>query len=176
MTGIVAGSAALIGVALGWWGAVIVALLAVALLAVRPDRPRRAICVVALAAVVLGAWRAESVPRPAQIVRAVQGAPSAVVVTAPDLTGQRQSFVVAMPGEPGLPAHGDSARVCVMAEPVPVVRLGDAVQMRGTMKNLADLPMGVRAAISARGCVASLYATSIQVLGASPSLPAGWPI
>ena len=173
MTGIVAGAAALIGVALGWWGAVIVTLLAVIFLAVGPNRPSWAMCVVALAAVVVGAWRAETVPRPAQIERAVQGAPSAVVVTAPDLTGERQSFVVTMPGRPGLPAHGESVRICVMAAPVPVVRLGDTLQARGTVKSVADLPMGVRAALTARGCVASLYATSIQVLGASPGLLRG---
>ena len=173
MTGIVAGSAALIGVGLGWWGAAIVTLLAVALLAIGPNRPRWAICVVAVAAAVLGAWRAETVPQPAQIDRALQGAPSAVVVTAPDLTGRRQSFVVAMPGGSGLSAHGDSARICVIAAPVPVVRLGDTLQARGSVESLADLPMGVRAALAARGCVASLYATSIQVLGASPSLLRG---
>src|SRR5688500_15411721 len=98
MTGIVAGAAALIGVASGWWGAAIVALLAVMLLAVGPRRPRWAICAVAIAAVVLGAWRAESDPSSAQIARVFQGAPSGVVVTAPDFTGQRQSFVVALPG------------------------------------------------------------------------------
>jgi competence protein ComEC len=81
--------------------------------------------------------------------------------------------VVAIPNGPGLPAHGDSARICVMAAPVPVVHLGDTLQARGTVKSLADLPMSVRAVISARGCVGSLYATSIHVLGASPSLLRG---
>src|SRR5688572_26153490 len=120
MTGIVAGSAALIGVASGWWGAAIVALLAVILLAVGPSRPRWAICAVAIAAVVLGAWRAESDPSPTRIARVSQGAPTGVVVTAPDFTGQRQSFALALPGEPGLAGHGLPARVCVMAGPVPV--------------------------------------------------------
>ena len=173
MTGIVAGAAALIGVASGWWGAAIVALLAVILLAVGPSRPRWAICAVAIAAVVLGAWRAESDPSPARTARVSQGAPSGVVVTAPDFTGQRQSFAVELPGEPGLVADGLPARVCLMAGPVPVVRLGDTVEAKGKIEILADLPMGLRAAISARGCIASLYATSIRVSGSSPSVLRG---
>jgi competence protein ComEC len=173
MTGIVAGAAALIGVASGWWGVAIVALLAVILLAVEPSRLGWAICAVAMAAVVLGAWRAESDPSPAQIARVSQSAPSGVVVTAPDFTGQRQSFAVALPGEPGLAAHGLPARVCVMVGPVPVVRLGDTVEAKGKVENLADLPMGLRAAISARGCIASLYATSIRIVGSSPSVLRG---
>jgi hypothetical protein len=39
MTGIVAGSAAMMGAAIGWWGAVIVTLLVVVMLALRPSRP-----------------------------------------------------------------------------------------------------------------------------------------
>lgn len=173
MTGIVAGAAALIGVASGWWGAAIIAVLVVVLPVLGPNRPRWTICAVAIAAAILGAWRAESDPSPAQIARTSQSVPSGVVVTAPDFTGQRQSFVVTLPDEPGLAAQGLSARVCVMAGPVPVVRLGDTVQASGKLENLADLPMGLRAAISARGCGASLYATSIRVLDSSPSVLRG---
>jgi competence protein ComEC len=173
MTGIVAGSAALIGAATGWWGAVVVALLAVVMAAVAPKRPCWAICAVALAAVFLGAWRAEIDPPPAQIGRAVQGASSAVVVSAPSLTGQRQSFTVELPVDSELPTNGLSARVCVVAGPVPVVQLGDRVRASGKLENIADLPLGLRAALSVRGCVASLYATSIDVLGSSPSMLRG---
>jgi competence protein ComEC len=173
MTGIVAGSAALIGAAIGWRGAMIVALLAVVMLAVAPMRPRWAICAVALAAVIVGAWRAETNPAPDQIGRVIQGAPSGVVVSAPKLTGQRQSFTIELPVEHGLPANGLPARVCVTAGPVPVVHLGDMVQTSGKTDYLADLPMGLGAAISARGCMASLYAPSIRVLSSSPSLLRG---
>ena len=169
MTGIAAGAAALIGVALGRWGVVIIALLTVAMLAIRPSRPRWDLCAVAFAAVVLGAWRAETVRPLTQIDRDVQGVPSAIVVTAPDVTGQRQSFAVELPSEPGMPADGFSARVCVTAGPVPVVRLGDIVQAIGEVDYPEDLPMGRRAAMSARGCLASVYATSIRILGSSPS-------
>ena len=47
MTGIVAGSAALMGAATGWWGAVVVALLAVVAAAAAPQRPCWAIYAVA---------------------------------------------------------------------------------------------------------------------------------
>src|SRR5215218_5407169 len=173
MTGIAAGAAALIGVALGRWGVVIFALLTVAMLAIRPSRPRSGLCAVALAAVVLGAWRAETVRPLTQIDRDVQGVPSAIVVTAPDVTGQRQSFAVELPSEPGMPANGLSARVCVTSGPVPVVRLGDIVQALGEVEYPEDQPMGRRAAMSARGCMASVYATSIRILGSSPSMLRG---
>ena len=173
MTGMVAGAAALIGVAIGWWGAVCVALLAAVTLAVGQNRPRWSICAVALVAVVLGAWRAETDSPVVHIDHLIQGAPSAVVVTVPDLTGQRQSFAVELPSEYGVPAASRAARVCVVAGPVPAVRLGDTVRASGKMENLADLPMGIRAALSARGCVASLYATSVRVLSASPSVLRG---
>ncbi|HEX2282482.1 MAG TPA: hypothetical protein VHG52_12055, partial [Thermomicrobiales bacterium] len=159
MTGIMAGAAALIGAAIGWWGVAIVALLIVVALAVTPNRSRWAIYAVALVAVVISAWRAESGTPPAQIIDVEQGALSALVVTAPDLTGQRQSFAIELPDEPGLQTNGSSARVCVVAGPVPVIRLGDTVQASGKLENLADLPMGNRAAMLARGCTASFYAT-----------------
>jgi competence protein ComEC len=173
MTGIVAGSATLIGAAIGWRGAMIVVLLAVVMLAVSPMRPRWTICAVALAAVIVGAWRAETDPPPAQIDRVIQGAPSGVVVSAPKLTGQRQSFTIELPVEHGPPANGLPARVCVTAGPVPVVHLGDTVQTSGQTEYLADLPMGLGAALSARGCMASIYATSTRVLDSSPSLLRG---
>jgi competence protein ComEC len=170
MTGIIAGAAALIGAAIGWWGVAIVALLMVVVLAVAPSRSRWPVYAVGLAAVVLGAWRAETDPPPSQMSHIAQSAPSALVVTSPVFTGQQQSFAIEWPGEPGLPANGLSARVCVVAGPVPVIRLGDTVEASGKLENLNDLPMGNRAAMSARGCTASLYATSIRVLGSSPSV------
>jgi hypothetical protein len=55
MTGIVAGTATLVGVALVWWGILIVALLAVLAIAIGSTRPRWEICAIAMVAVVLGA-------------------------------------------------------------------------------------------------------------------------
>ena len=56
MTGIVAGTAALVGAAFGWSGALVVALLTVLALAIWSSRPPWANCAVAMVAVVLGAW------------------------------------------------------------------------------------------------------------------------
>ena len=67
MTGIIAGTAALVGVAFGWWGAVIVALVTVLALAIGSSRLPWANCAVAMVAVVLGAWRAETILPPAEL-------------------------------------------------------------------------------------------------------------
>jgi competence protein ComEC len=170
MTGIVAGTAALVGAALGWWGAVMIALLAVLALAIGSNRAPWAVCAVALAAVVLGAWRAEALPQPGETGHLVQDARSAVVVTAPVLAGQRQHFAVVPTVHAGPTGTGPSTRTCVIAGPVPVVHLGDAVKLQGTMESAVDLSTGQRAAISTRGCVASLFATSMQVVDSSPSV------
>jgi amino acid transporter len=55
MTGIIAGTAALLGVAFGWWGALIVALVTVLVLAMRSSRLPWADGAVAIVVVVLGA-------------------------------------------------------------------------------------------------------------------------
>jgi competence protein ComEC len=62
------------------------------------------------------------------------------------------------------------ARVCVTADPFPVVHLGDAVELHGAFEGAADLSMRNRAAISIRGCVGSLYAVSMRVIDSSPSM------
>ncbi|MCD6033715.1 MAG: ComEC/Rec2-related protein, partial [Thermomicrobiales bacterium] len=170
MTGIAAGTAALTGTALGWWGAVLVSLLAVLALATLPRRAPRAVCAVAVAAVVLGAWRAETLPAPAEGAALVPNAPTTVVVTVPVVTGQRQHFAVETSVGDGLPADGLPARVCVSADPFPIVHLGDVLHLEGTMEVATDLSRGFQAAISARGCLASLSATSLRVIGSSPSV------
>jgi hypothetical protein len=67
MIGIVTGTAALVGATLGWWGAVIVALLTLLALAIGRTRPPWANCAVAIVAVVLGAWRAETDAPPSRL-------------------------------------------------------------------------------------------------------------
>src|SRR5215210_2622205 len=138
MTGIVAGTAALVGVAFGWWGALIVALLAVLALATGSSRPPWTNCAVAIVAVVLGAWRAETHAPPAEIDRLVRDAGSAVVVTAPVFTGQRQYFVVEPAIGDGSTDYRVPARVCVTAGPIPIVHLGDAVELHGKPEVAAD--------------------------------------
>jgi competence protein ComEC len=58
----------------------------------------------------------------------------------------------------------------VTTDPIPVVRLGDTIRLQGTMEVATDLSREFHAAISTRGCVASLSATSLSVIGSSPSL------
>ena len=170
MTGIIAGTAVIVGVALGWWGALIVALLTILALALGSSRPRRTIGVVAMVAVVVGALRAETHAPAAEIGDLFSNARSAIVVNAPVSTGQQQYFAVE-------PAIGDEssnsrlpARVCVTADPMPVVHLGDTVELHGALEVAADLSMGNRAALSIQGCAGSLYAESIRVTDSRPSM------
>jgi len=170
MTGIVAGTAALLGVAFGWWGALIVALVTVLALAMRSSRLPWASGAVAMVVVVLGAWRAEVDGPTAEIGRLVQDAPTADVVTAPVFTGQRQYFAVESRIGNGSSDSRLPDRVCVTADPMPVVHLGDAVELHGILEIAADLPMKTRAAISMRGCAGSLYAESVQVIDSPTSV------
>jgi competence protein ComEC len=170
MTGIVAGAAALVGVALGWWGALIIALLILLALAAGRSRPPWANCAVAMVAVVLGAWRAETLAPPAETGHLVREARSAVVVTAPVLTGPRQYFAVEPAIGDGSSDSRQPARVCVTADPYPVVHLGDVVELNGAFEAATDMSMSNRAAISIRGCAGSLYAESMRVIDSSPSM------
>jgi competence protein ComEC len=169
MTGIVAGTAALTGAAFGWWGATIVALLSVLALAIRSSRSRWAICAVATVAAVLGAGRAETSPLPADLSHLAQDVRSVTIVTAPVFTGQRQYFAVEPAIDDGPTNYDLSGRVCVIADPIPVVHLGDSVQLQGKMEVAADLSQGSRSAILTRVCAASLFATSLRVIASSPS-------
>jgi competence protein ComEC len=170
MTGIVAGTAALAGVAFGWWGVLIVALLAVLALAIGSSRPRWVICAIAMVAVVLGAWRAETDAPAAEIGHPVPDTLSAVVVTAPVFTGQRQHFAVEPAMSDGSADSRQPARVCVTADPIPIVHLGDSVELRGALEVAADLSMRNRAAISIRRCAGSLYAESMRITNSSTSM------
>ena len=169
MTGIVVGTAALVGVALGWWGILIVSFLVVLVIAIGSSRPRWEICAIAMVAVVLGAWRAETDAPAAEIGHIVPDTLSAVVVTAPVSTGQRQYFAVepAMSDESSDPRP--SVRVCVTADPMPIVHLGDAVELRGALEVAADLSMRNRAAMAIRRCAGSLYAESMRITDSSTS-------
>ena len=124
-----------------------------------------------MVAVVLGAWRAEIHPPPAEIGRLVQDAPSAVVVTAPVFTGQRQYFAVE-------PAIGDGPTDSWSAGSRLRNRRPDSGRpsrgrrgaAKATWKSRLTCQWEVRAAISTRGCAASLYATSLRVIDSSPSV------
>jgi competence protein ComEC len=170
MTGIAAGSAALLGTALGWWGAVIMALLSILALTFRSSRVPWFVCAVAVVAGLLGAWRGETYLPAAVTAHVIQDERSAIVVTAPVLTGQRQHFAVEPNLDEALTPTGPRARVCVTAGAVPTVHLGDELQLEGTKENVVDQSMRNRAAVSARGCIASLFATSVRITNSSPSV------
>ena len=169
MTGIVAGAAALAGAALGWWGAVIVASLGVLALVIQGNRAPWAVCVVAMIAAFLGAWRADGLRAPEVILFDSPGVMSAVIVTAPVHTGARQQFVVETKVAETRDNPGLTARVCVIAGAAPVVRVGDVVALRGSDQSATDLPVAVRAGLAARDCDASRFAISMRVVDSSPS-------
>jgi competence protein ComEC len=169
MTGIVAGTAAIVGVALGWWGALIVALISVIALAIGSSRPPWAIYAVGIVAVVLGAWRADTQATTGEIGHLYQDARSAIIVSAPVFTGQRQYFSVEPTIDDGSSHTHPPARICVTADPMPIVHLGDAVELHGALEVAADLSIRNRAAISIRGCGGSLYAESMHITNSSAS-------
>jgi competence protein ComEC len=122
-----------------------------------------------MVAVVLGAWRAETDAPAAEIGHIVPETLSAVVVTAPVFTGQRQYFAIEPATSDGSSDPRPSARVCVTADPMPIMHLGDAVELRGALEVAADLSMRNRAAISIRRCAGSLYAESMRITDSSTS-------
>jgi competence protein ComEC len=123
-----------------------------------------------MVAVALGAWRAETDAPAAEIGHIVPDTLSAVVVTAPVFTGQRQHFAVEPAMSDGSADSRQPARVCVTADPIPIVHLGDSVELRGALEVAADLSMRNRAAISIRRCAGSLYAESMRITDSSTSM------
>lgn len=168
MTGIAAGLAALGGVAFGWWAVVFVVILAIGNAAIRGDRQSAAAAILIVTVAAVGAWRAGTPDRFGQ-----SGAPEAVgwatIVSPPVQTGQRQHFVAVVATSNVVDAY----RVCVTTGPLPAARIGDEIEMRGTLAAATDESAGVRSMLVARGCEASLYATSISIVGSSPG-PARW--
>lgn len=163
--GIAVGIAALMGAALGWWGAAVVALVAVLTYLVWSKSGVAAVYVVAVVASCLGAWRADGV-RPADAFFGVsQGWSSARVATLPVQLGARQHFVVASQSAGGPTA---TTRICVNSGAVPAVRIGDTVVLNGPLESAGDQSMAVRAALLARDCVATMRTESVQIIDSTP--------
>ena len=161
MTGITAGTAALMGVALGWWGAAVVALVALLARVARPRSAPVAACVLAVFVAGLGAWRAADVRPPDALIGVSQDRVSAEVVTPPVQTGSRQHFVVdPQPGQ----AFSPATRICVTAGAAPTVRIGDMVVLDGSLGHATDQAMAVRAALLARDCAVTALATSVEIV------------
>jgi ComEC/Rec2-related protein len=164
VTGIAAGTAALIGAAFGWQGAAIVALLALLARVARSNSVSGAACVVGVVLAGLCAWRADGVHPPDTFIAVPTGSLAAEVVTPPVQTASRQHFVV----EPR-PADGlaSTARICVTSGTAPIVRLGDTVELDGSIESAGDQAVAVRAGLGARDCSATVYAMSVQVVSSS---------
>jgi competence protein ComEC len=163
MTGIAAGLGALVGVALGWWGALAVA--AIALVAVSGrDRWTGAASVLAIFAAVAGAWRADDGGQRPHSSPALHGLVAVTVVDAPVEAGRWQQFSVESVSagtSEGLP---EIRRECIYAPAVPLVRLGDALNVTGRRSLAGDLSVGQRAFLDSRGCEISTFATAIDVI------------
>ena len=165
MTGITVGTAALVGAALGWWGAAVVALVAILTQIVWSKNAVAAGCAVAVIAAGLGAWRADGL-RPADAFFGTShGRMSARVVTLPVQTGARQQFVVTPQGAQAL---APTTRICVSSDPDPIVRVGDFLALNGEIQGAADQSMAFRAALLARDCVATMRTDSVQIIDSSP--------
>lgn len=162
MIGMLAGVAALVGVTLGWWGwAAILAGALLAVLILGRACPVVA-CLLVIAAGLLGAWRHQpndlSLLAPASLVRSGPG----VVASDPIRTTSRQQFVVEYRAE-GEAAAPLTERVCVVADALPEVHLGDSVSVSGPMRHASDLPIDVRRFLDARRCVGSVFAETVTV-------------
>jgi competence protein ComEC len=152
------------GAALGWWGAVVVGLVAILTQMAWWKSRRTAACVVAVIVACLGAWRADGL-RPADAFGEVSLSPlSARVLTVPVHTGVRQHFVV---GSQSARAFTLATRTCVASSAVPVVRIGDTVVLNGSLEQAADQPAAVRAGLMARDCATTMLTTSVRVVDSS---------
>lgn len=161
MSGIALGLAALVGVAFGGWGlTAVVMLLGIVVLRTWPNAPL-SLCLVILAVASVAAWRGATVraiPREASLpdVRA------AIVASLPTDAGRYQHFVVTSLSVAG----GDDAppaRICVVANPIPRVRLGDQVEIDGSIESRQDAAPGFRAYLDSRDCAGSMFATFVRV-------------
>jgi ComEC/Rec2-related protein len=157
--GIAAGLGILAGVGFGAWGAVAFVAGAVAMCAMSRSRPSvAALCLVTLLTA-LGVWRhaAVGVELPSSY-----GDPpdlsALVVVSNPDVGGSYQQFVAA-------PGNDPSARVCISARSIPAVVPGDHVAVWGSPARPQDEALGVQRYLASRGCIASLFARSLEVTG-----------
>jgi competence protein ComEC len=161
------GLAAVGGVAFGWWLVAAVAIPAVGIAADRRERQAWAAAILIVAVAALGAWRAAASTSTLPTALADLSV-EAAVVSAPVNSGSRQHFIAEVPLRGT--AASEAARVCVTAGPLPAVRMGDLIEMHATADAAADVPVGIRSMLAVRGCGARAYATSIAVVGASPSL------
>jgi len=171
MTGAIAGVAFLAGAAFGPWVAVVIASVMTLIRLVDSDRHRLAWAVTAVAvAALLGAWRGEDGRAANMAIEPIPGwidsanAVRGTVMTAPTNDGQWQNFAVHVTESNDdinwMPVSG---RVCVTSGAVPIVGLGDALWLTGTMTATADQEARYRPVSRVHGCAANLFARAFSV-------------
>ena len=170
MTGIAVGAAALTGVVLGWWSVLAIAAVASFALAMRANGEFGARCLLIFLVAAIGAWRGGDRTEPLAANVVPGNASSWTVLNAPARTGQRQYFVAASIDHERPEARRGSVRTCVTARAFPAVHLDDVVRLTGESRAAVDVSPSQRAALAARGCDATLFAESQEILDSRPSL------
>jgi competence protein ComEC len=165
MIGIATSISVLVGAGLGWWGAGAVAMAVVSVALLRQGRASIVGCVVVVIAALLGAWRVDQSEWQAPLPASVPGLDAAEVVTEPIRTGRFQHFVA-------MPRIGDGDEktrlaqpICVSGEALPVVRLGNLVQLSGKLEAAIDASLDEQAYLKSRNCSGSLFAPTMKIVG-----------
>ncbi len=169
MTGIAAGSGLLLGAAAGWAGVVAIVCITLVFAALREEWRPGATLAVALAASMLGAWRAGSGGAVDRAFAPTAFPEQAVVVGAPINSGRYQQFIVEPVAGDLDRQSGAPPRICVTAGAAPEVALGDRLSLRGSGEWRVDASRRHQGFLQSRGCDASMYATSLERLGAVSS-------
>ncbi len=166
MTGIIAGTGVLAGVAFGWWGAIAVVASVVTLCALTRSLPSGAAIFVVVVLTAAGVWRHTAAISSSDIVLAEPPDLAAlIIVSNPDLGGTFQQFVASPVGDPAL-------RLCVVARSLPAVKIGDQVAATGKPGRPQDEPLRIQRFLASRGCAASLFAQSVRITSPQPAV--GW--
>ncbi len=170
MTGFAVGAAALTGVAFGWWGVLALVAIVIPMLIVGRKGSAAAVSVLILLAASAGAWRAGHHESFIARELAPTGPGMSTVVTVPARTGQRQYFVAELMTHDRRAGDDRTIRTCVTASSLPAVHLGDVVRLTGESRAAADVSSAQRAGMMARGCQATLFAVSQEIVESRPGL------
>lgn len=160
MIGIAVGAAIIVGAGLGWWGAIAVAMAALVVALCDARRQSWLAAGLVVLAAGLGAWRVSNV-EPVRDAPGGEPLAVAVVVSDPVRNGRYQHFVVKDT------VSAAATRICVTADAIPVVRLGDWVALAGSGHAASDVSVGERAYLATRGCQWSFFATTVSIAGAT---------
>jgi ComEC/Rec2-related protein len=169
MTGIALGVAVVLGVAFGWWSAVAVAIIALAVAIVRREPAVWIAGGLTITAACLGAWRGAATVSPSPAASHLQIPVDGIVSSAPVHTGQRQYFSIELSSANGQNAGTEAIHACVSARPAPVVRLGDQVRLYGEFQAAEAIGLSRRSALQLRGCETSMFASGVFVERSEPS-------